>query len=354
MNKIRFFLICLIPLQWIVIIWVSKNPEWIETYYSERFYTFIYKSHKFFFENLTFSFGDVLYGLSLLTIILSVIQSIKKRKKFFKSFLKNGLAIISFISLVFYLSWGLNYYRLPLHKTLNYSSIYNENQLTNTFQKLIEISNSLHQNLSEADSLALQIPYSKQKLLEMIEKNFFFKPKEFNIKPYLKSSIWSTLLSYMGYAGYLNPFTLESQINDRIPKLSYITTASHEMAHQFGIASESEANFIAFYTSINHPDPFIQFAGSSLALRYFYSELYKANPILATKNIAKLSPGILKNFKQLSVFWKKFQNPFEPYLKKSYDSYLKANGQTNGIKSYNDMVGLVIAYFEVGEFNLDN
>ena len=84
MNKIRFFLICLIPLQWIVIIWVSKNPEWIETYYSERFYTFIYKSHKFFFKNLTFSFGDVLYGLSLLTIILSFIQSIKKRKFFFK------------------------------------------------------------------------------------------------------------------------------------------------------------------------------------------------------------------------------------------------------------------------------
>jgi len=354
MNKICFILIGLLPIQWITLGWIRNHPEWIEIYYSERLYTFIYNSHKFFFKNVSFSFGDVLYGLALLTIILGIVRYIKKRKINVKSFLKNGLAIISFISLVFYLSWGLNYHRLPLHETLNYSSKYNEEELTNTFQKLIEISNSLHQSLSGIDSLAVQIPYSKKELLEMIEKDFSFKPKKFNVKPYLKSSIWSTLLSYMGYAGYLNPFTLESQINNRIPKISYITTASHEMAHQLGIASESEANFIAFYTSLNHSDPFIQFAGSSLALRYCYAELYKVNPALAIKSMAKLRPGILKNFQQLSMFWKKFQNPFEPYLKKGYDSYLKANGQTNGIQSYNDMVGLVIAYFEVGEFHLDN
>ena len=63
----------------------------------------------------------------------------------------------------------------------------------------------------------------------------------------------------MGYAGYLNPFTLEAQINTKIPKLNYIFTAAHEMAHQLGVASESEANFIAFYTCIKNLDPFIQF-----------------------------------------------------------------------------------------------
>ena len=54
--------------------------------------------------------------------------------------------------------------------------------------------------------------------------------------------------------------------------------------------------------------------------------------------------GVLKNFEQLSDFWVKFQNPFEPFFKKGYDSYLKANGQVKGIKSYNAMVGMLIAY----------
>ena len=150
----------------------------------------------------------------------------------------------------------------------------------------------------------------------------------------------------MGYAGYLNPFTLESQVNKRLPKHSYITTSAHEMAHQLGFASESEANFIAFYTSIKNSDPFIQFSGISFALRYCYGELYKANPNRARKIIAQLHTGILKNFQQLSNFWKTYQNPFEPYIKKGYDSYLKANGQKKGILSYNDMVSLVIAYFK--------
>ena len=56
----------------------------------------------------------------------------------------------------------------------------------------------------------------------------------------------------MGFSGYINPFTLEAQINMKIPKLNYITTASHEMAHQLGISNESEANFVAFISSINN------------------------------------------------------------------------------------------------------
>ena len=41
-----------------------------------------------------------------------------------------------------------------------------------------------------------------------------------------------------------------------------------------------------------------------------------------------------------------FKNPFEPYLKVGYDHYLKANGQVEGIQSYNAMVALVVAYLK--------
>ena len=78
-------------------------------------------------------------------------------------------------------------------------------------------------------------------------------------------------------SGYLNPLTLESHVNKNIPAFNYITTAAHEMAHQLGIAAENEANFIAFYTSINNPDPFIKFSGYSFGLKYCYADLYKLN-----------------------------------------------------------------------------
>ena len=54
--------------------------------------------------------------------------------------------------------------------------------------------------------------------------------------------------------------------------------------------------------------------------------------------------GILKNLKEVKDFWKKYKNPFEVIFDKTYDSYLKANGQKSGIESYSKMVGLMINY----------
>ena len=63
--------------------------------------------------------------------------------------------------------------------------------------------------------------------------------------------------------------------------------------------------------------------------------------------------GIIEKFKELSAFWREYKNPFEPFLKKGYDSYLKANGQRLGIKSYDAMVALVIAHSQVSTYDLD-
>ena len=37
----------------------------------------------------------------------------------------------------------------------------------------------------------------------------------------------------MGFGGYLNPFTHEAQVNTLQPKLRVLTTACHEIAHQW-------------------------------------------------------------------------------------------------------------------------
>ena len=62
------------------------------------------------------------------------------------------------------------------------------------------------------------------------------------------------------------------------------------------------------------------------------------------EKLKRLNSGILKNYREVNDFWKQYDNPFEILLDKTYDGYLKANGQKSGIKSYNEMVGLVINY----------
>ena len=353
MKKIHFLLIGLLPLQLWGLTYLKNHPAWVETYYSQRLYPFIFETHRFFFQQFSFSLGDLFYAIAILLIVKSGVLFFKKRMVAWKLILGNSLSLISLVVLFFNVSWGLNYYRTPLHQDLKYKMTYNETELENTLSKLILISNQLHSQLSINDTTAVKIQYSKDKIAELIEKEFDFDLKKMKPQPYLKQSLWSTLLSYMGYSGYLNPFTLESQANSKIPKLNFIVTAAHEMAHQLGIASEGEANFIAFYTSIKHSDPFVQYAGYTFALQYSYSELFKANPELAKEKIKSLHPGIIKNYRAFSEFWKQYQNPFEPLLKKGYDSYLKANGQAQGIQSYSGLVGYVIAYTQNDSFNLN-
>jgi len=343
MKKTAWILILLIPIQWLFLNRIKNHSDWVENYYSQKLYPLIFDSQRFFFKIFPISLGDLIYASIILSLIWSVILFIQKKIKF-TTVLLYSLASLSIISGLFYINWGLNYHRIPLHQKLDYNLTYTEAELEKTLSRLITSSNLLHERLSNSDTIPINISYSKDEILKMVSSEFDFNLYDFKVKPFAKNSMWSTLLSYMGYAGYLNPFTLESQVNSKIPKLTYITTTAHEMAHQLGIASESEANFVAYYTISKHSDPFIRYAGAIFAVRYCYSELYKANPKAAKEQLSKLHPGIIKNFKQLSAFWNKYQNPFEPYFKKGYDSYLKANGQAKGIQSYNAMVAMVIAY----------
>ena len=352
MRKIHYILIGLLPLQLVALRFIKNHPEWVEAYYSQGIYPLLFRSHQFFFDLFPFSLGDILYAIVLIYLIKGFLNLFKKPRPRLSALTRNTLIASSLLLLIFNLNWGLNYHRIPLHKKLDYPLKYDLMQLERTFSTLIDASNELHTRLNNNDTTAIRIPYSKEQIASKLEEEFDFDLEKFKPKPFFKNSLWSTVLSYMGYSGYLNPFTLESQANKKIPKMDYIMTANHEMAHQLGIASEKEANFIAFYTAIQHSDPFVQYAGYTFALRYCYSELYKADPKLANNQIQRVKPGVLKNFQELSQFWKGYQNPLEPFFKKGYDSYLKANGQKKGIQSYNAMVGLVVSYSQKEPFDL--
>ena len=332
-----------VPL-WLLISFAYKNPEAIEKYYSRLFYPFFFDLHQYFTDLIPFSLGDLLYSTAVIFLLRSFYKKIPYWKAKPKNIILDFGAVTIMIIWIFHLSWGFNYHRVPLSKQLKISISYNKKDLEDRIDKIIEQSNYWHDHLVSSDTLAVQFPFSKDEILQKTHlKNPFYEEsilKDLKVK----KSLLSLPLSYMGYAGYLNPFTLESQVNERMPLMSLITTSLHEKAHQLGYASEKEANFIAYFSAITSDDPYFQYAGNTFAFRYFYSEFYKLEPEKAKEKLKMLRPGILKDFKEVSNFWKKYENPFEIVFDKTYNVYLKANGQIKGIKSYNEMVGLVINY----------
>jgi hypothetical protein len=150
----------------------------------------------------------------------------------------------------------------------------------------------------------------------------------------------------MGFSGYLNPFTNEAQVDGLLPTYKFPTTTCHEIAHQIGYAAENEANFIGCLAAINNDDLYFKYSGYTFALRYCIYELHRRKPDLYYELLPRINKGILANYMEVEQFWKSYENPVEPVFKTTFDNFLKANNQANGMKSYNYVVALLVNYFK--------
>jgi len=354
MKTLKVFLAFSLLPQILVVKILSQYPEKVEFYFSQKIFPILFNFNQFFLKHIPLSLGDCLYLILGFYLCYSIVNFIfKYRKLSLKSLINLGITA-SLIFLIFQLNWGLNYHRVPLTKKLNAQKQYSDSLLIDLTSRFVLLSNKLHNQLSESDTTAIVIPYSKKKIVEKVHDNYS-DLWESSIKiPKAKGSIFSLPLSYMGYAGYLNPFTLEAQVNMRMPKLNLPVTIAHEMAHQLGYAAENEANFIALVNTLKNKDPFLKYAAALFALRHCYSDLNKRNPDQAKQLIQELNAGIFKNLRENQIFWEQYKNPLEPLFKSSYDNYLKLNGQESGIKSYNQTVALLVVFYNENEFEFLN
>ncbi|MDB4098256.1 DUF3810 family protein, partial [Flavobacteriaceae bacterium] len=109
-------------------------------------------------------------------------------------------------------------------------------------------------------------------------------------------------------------------------------------------------NYISIEATLNSKNVYVNYSGSTFALKYLLNEMYLNDKKAYDELIKKVNTGVLKNYREASDKWKKYKNPLEKYFKKSYDIYLKANNQTKGIKTYNLVVDLLVSKYTNQEF----
>ena len=333
---------------------LARFPNFVERFYSNGLYVFISKLMRYAFGWLPFSFGDLFYT----TVVIYALRWLfVNRKRFVRDTKHWFLEVLTAVSVgyfAFHLLWAFNYYRLPLHTSLDIERDYTTEQLVDLTQKLILKTNDLQLELMKSDTLKVEMPYSKREMLRKIPDGYDVLAKEFTHLAYnprsVKPSLYSLPLTYMGFSGYLNPFTNEAQIDDLIPKYKFPTTGSHEVAHQLGYAAENEANFIGSMAAMQHPDVFFNYSGYAFALRHCLHELYLRAPETYEELVLHVNVGVLKNYQEMREFWAGYENPTEPLFKTTYNNFLKANNQADGMASYSYVVALLVNYYEKHPF----
>jgi hypothetical protein len=146
--------------------------------------------------------------------------------------------------------------------------------------------------------------------------------------------------------GVFFPFTMEANVNVDIPDYTIAATMMHELAHLRGFMREDEANYLSYLAGMKSDNIELQYSSTMLALVYAGNALYSQNPDLYFIIRDQYSEGVLKDIRANSEYWTQYEDTVVSTISnKVNDTYLKANNQEDGVKSYGRMLDLLLAKY---------
>ena len=359
----------ILPSIWIVLFVVCllapDGSQFISSYYTQGLFKYGTLYLRYLFGSLPFAIGELVYLILFISLIINIINKVTLLKNYNQYWQKFGFFTFQLIWLpirlfvVFMFIWGFNYM---------------QPDLTSNFQLTIQTPKNAEVALSEVNSLTYELiedlNHTKKELVlnKGIEPNFeqvvtkvqqayrevAIEYPRFKFQNYsLKKAIFPNLGDYIGFLAYYQPITGEAIVRSDLPMFTQPYTIAHEMAHQLGYASETEANFIAFVVATKSKDPYLKY--SMLLQMFTYAQdaqllLIAGNKGFDTwkgqieKNKALLSPAVLKDRAEIKAFFAARADKQIQASSLLYDQFLKWNQQAAGLASYADVLKWVRAY----------
>lgn len=160
-----------------------------------------------------------------------------------------------------------------------------------------------------------------------------------------KAFVSSRGMSYLDFSGFYFPFTGEANLNDESPAVYLPANICHELAHQQGIATEQECNFVAILAATSHESPAYRYSGYLMGYVHLGNALYRADPEAWQAIRDSLPDTVRADLRQNSVYWAQFHGLVNTAATKVYDGFLKSNGVADGVQNYGTVVDLLLAYY---------
>ena len=168
---------------------------------------------------------------------------------------------------------------------------------------------------------------------------------------YLKCS---EFFSQQYIMGYYFPFSMEANINSVMYITNVAPTVCHELAHTKGFIFENDANMIGYMACIQSDDTFLQYCGYLSVLNYVNNDFYKSVNKSTYKKHVRISDRVADD----NVFltredWQAVEKTAvvkTSTVKKVSNNFLntnlKLNGVDEGIQQYNEVVNLLLDYYD--------
>ena len=164
---------------------------------------------------------------------------------------------------------------------------------------------------------------------------------EMRAKPFLTSK----LLSLINFTGFFFPFTAEANINIDSPACLIPSTIAHELAHQRGVATEDEANFVGILACMESGNETYMYSAALLAYIHLGNALYKADNDTWKEVYYSLSDNVRLDMKNNNEYWDRFETKISDASDTVYTGFLESYGEERGLQSYGACIDLLISYY---------
>lgn len=334
-----------------------NNPQLAE-FYAQHIYPILAGIGIVLWGWLPFSLAEVLVLAGIIALFISFFiwlwRLLKRKEERGKRLIRLFVVIVISLSLLasnFILLYSLNFSRQPL----SYS--FDLEVKPRSIEELVSLTNWLateaaivRADLLEDEDGVMLLKDGKRAVLkdsylgyELLAEKYPLLKKGLKFSP--KGVFLSRYWSYTGIVGMFMPLTAEANVNIDQPDFNLPFTALHEIAHVKGFAREDEANFLAFLTALEHPNP--EFRYSALLISWIYASNQLVDRETSRScQLCAISPAMRRDLDAQSRYWDQFRGWMEKTSTKINDTVLKANRQEDGVESYGRMIDLTLAWFE--------
>lgn len=323
----------------------------VERWFSTGIYPLIQNVVTSASNRVPFAMFDILLLTALGWVIVRAaraVQAVRRERR--ARPLVNALFVMAAAAAVVYLAflgvWGLNYRRVPMSERLllTRSPPQASDGIALARRAVRELNagyEAAHAGDSGATPLAdptLTHAFAEvQRLLSDGRPAVPGRPKVSLFGPYFR---WASV------DGMIDPFALEVLVNPDLVAVERPFVAAHEWAHLAGYAHESEASFVGWLTCMR--------AGA--AARYsgwlflYWQMSGEVDAAERTALAMALEPGPRGDLETVASRIRRGQLPaLRQASWRVYDQYLKANRVEGGVRSYSQVVSLILrVQFEEG------
>jgi hypothetical protein len=319
------------------------RPAWIEASYSTSVYPRLERGLTPLSNGVPFAILDLLLVALTIAVVVTLTRAVREawRQRTIRRLaltVAHLLAGAAAMYVLFLLLWGFNYRRLQMADRLVIErSAPTPEQVVELGLTAVAQMNSLYTAAHEGNAPPEWQDIVLRSAFRDVQQALADAPQ---VEPgRLKHSLLGPYFRWTGVDGMVNPFGLEVIANPDLLPFERPFVAAHEWGHLAGYANEAEANFIGWLTCVGAA-PRHQYSG------WFYlywqisgevngQERAKLNAALAegprrdiTAVIGRLRRGEIPALQQAS--WQ------------VYDKYLKANRVESGVRSYGEVVTLLL------------